>query len=428
MINIFWFRRDLRLHDNYGLYRALAAGLPVELLFIFDSEILEKLENKQDARVTFIHNVLKDLNATLKSSGASIRVEYGKPLNIFEKIISQQEVNAVFANEDYEPYALQRDNEVGKLLKYSGITFLTFKDHVIFSPGEVMKDDGRPYTVFTPFANKWKRLLLEEKETYYPSEKYLFNLTKSEHRLPDLESIGFIASTIEAPKIRIETQLIGNYENTRNFPAIAGTSMAGVHLRFGTVSIRHLVRLALSNSVTWLNELIWREFFIHVLYHFPHSAAENFNPRYNRLNWRNNEEEFRRWCDGQTGFPLVDAGMRELNTTAYMHNRVRMVTASFLTKHLLIDWRWGEAYFASRLLDFELASNVGNWQWAAGTGCDAAPYFRVFNPSEQLKKFDNGMEYVRKWVPEFDQPGYLPMLDHAMARQRAIATYKAALG
>lgn len=428
MINIFWFRRDLRLHDNYGLYRALAAGLPVELLFIFDSEILEKLENKQDARVTFIHNVLKDLNATLKSSGASIRVEYGKPLNIFEKIISQQEVNAVFANEDYEPYALQRDNEVGKLLKYSGITFLTFKDHVIFSPGEVMKDDGRPYTVFTPFANKWKRLLLEEKETYYPSEKYLFNLTKSEHRLPDLESIGFIASTIEAPKIRLETQLIGNYENTRNFPAIAGTSMAGVHLRFGTVSTRHLVRLALSNSVTWLNELIWREFFIHVLYHFPHSAAENFNPRYNRLNWRNNEEEFRRWCDGQTGFPLVDAGMRELNTTAYMHNRVRMVTASFLTKHLLIDWRWGEAYFASRLLDFELASNVGNWQWAAGTGCDAAPYFRVFNPSEQLKKFDNGMEYVRKWVPEFDQPGYLPMLDHAMARQRAIATYKAALG
>ena len=427
MVNIFWFRRDLRLYDNHGLYQALTAGLTVELLFIFDTEILSRLENQDDSRVTFIYERITKLNSELIHHGTSLRVEVGRPKDIFNKILEEKNVHAVFTNEDYEPYANHRDTEIGNLLRNKGVAFLKFKDQVIFSPGEVLKDDGLPYTVYTPFANKWKKLFSNQLVGPFPSEEFLHNCVKKIHLLPELQSIGFKRSSIPVPEARLETGLIAKYAETRNFPAISGTTMAGVHLRFGSLSIRKAVRTALSLSETWLNELIWREFFMHILYHFPYSASENFNSRYNRIRWRNNEDEFLRWCHGKTGFAIVDAGMRELNATGYMHNRVRMVTASFLTKHLLIDWRWGESYFASRLLDFELASNVGNWQWAAGTGCDAAPYFRVFNPTEQLKKFDFAQQYVRKWVPELDDLSYKPMLDHAAARNRAIETYKAAL-
>lgn len=427
MINVFWFRRDLRLHDNHGLFRALSAGLPVELLFIFDTDILSRLENRDDSRVSFIYQSLSKLNDELGRYNSSLRVEYGRPKEIFEKILEKEKVHAVFSNEDYEPYARKRDEEIEKLLVNRGVAFTRFKDQVVFAPGEVMKDDGLPYTVFTPFANKWKKLFKREMISPFPSEKLLQNSVKKTHPFPDLQSTGFEPSLIPAPEARLESSLISRYEETRNFPAIPGTSLAGVHLRFGSLSVRQAVSIALTNSEIWLNELIWREFFMHILFHFPHSATENFNPRYNQIRWRNNEEEFQKWCEGKTGFAMVDAGMRELNATGYMHNRVRMVTASFLTKHLLIDWRWGEAYFASRLLDFELASNVGNWQWAAGTGCDAAPYFRVFNPNEQAKKFDPGFRYIRKWVPEFEDLSYKPMLDHAFARSRAIETYKAGL-
>jgi deoxyribodipyrimidine photo-lyase len=427
MINIFWFRRDLRLFDNHGLFRALSAGLPVELLFIFDTEILSRLENKDDSRVSFIYQSLSRLNVELGRNNSSLRVEYGRPKEIFEKILANEQVHAVFTNEDYEPYARQRDEEIENFLINRGIAFLRFKDQVIFAPGEVMKDGGLPYTVYTPFANKWKKLFKREMISPFPSEKLLHNSIKKTHRFPDIQNIGFEPSSIPAPEARLESSLISRYEETRNFPAIPGTSLAGIHLRFGSLSVRQAVAIALINSDTWLNELIWREFFMHIIFHFPHSATENFNPRYNHIRWRNNEEDFQKWCEGKTGFAMVDAGMRELNTTGYMHNRVRMVTASFLSKHLLIDWRWGEAYFASRLLDYELASNVGNWQWAAGTGCDAAPYFRVFNPNEQAKKFDPGYRYIRKWVPEFEDLSYKPMLDHAFARNRAIETYKAGL-
>lgn len=427
MINVFWFRRDLRLFDNHGLFRALSAGLPVELLFIFDTEILSRLENRDDSRVSFIYQSLSKLNDELGRYDSNIRIEYGRPKEIFEKILEKEQVYAVFTNEDYEPYARKRDEEIEKLLVNRGVAFLRFKDQVVFAPGEVMKDDGLPYTVFTPFANKWKKLFKREMISPFPSEKLLQNSVKKTHQFPDLQSIGFEPALIPAPEARLESSLISRYEETRNFPAIPGTSLAGVHLRFGSLSVRQAVSIALTNSEVWLNELIWREFFMHILFHFPHSATENFNPRYNQIRWRNNEEEFQKWCEGKTGFAMVDAGMRELNATGYMHNRVRMVTASFLTKHLLIDWRWGESYFASRLLDFELASNVGNWQWAAGTGCDAAPYFRVFNPNEQVKKFDPGFRYIRKWVPEFEDLSYKPMLDHAFARNRAIETYKAGL-
>jgi deoxyribodipyrimidine photo-lyase len=427
MVNIFWFRRDLRLYDNHGLYQALKAGLPVELLFIFDTQILDKLENKRDARVSFIYNQLRNLNNLLQPYGSAVRIEYGSPLEVFEKIISQQAVHAVFTNEDYEPYALLRDEKVRNLLNTRNIDFYKFKDHVILAPGEVLKDDGMPYTVYTPFANKWKRLMATKNVRYYPSEKYLNFTVKKLHPFPDLGRFGFQQAMIDVPEIRLQPEVIKNYAERRNFPAVSGTTKAGVYLRFGTISIRQLVATALAQSETWLNELIWREFFMHVLFHFPFSATENFNPRYKHLQWRNNEAEFSRWCEGNTGFALVDAGIRELVATGYMHNRVRMIVASFLTKHLLIDWRWGEAFFASHLLDFEQASNVGNWQWAAGTGCDAAPYFRVFNPTEQLKKFDAEMTYVRRWVPEIDEITYRPMVEHAMARNRAIETYKAAL-
>ncbi|MBU1368394.1 MAG: DNA photolyase family protein [Bacteroidetes bacterium] len=427
-IVLFWFRRDLRLDDNHGLFEALKSGYKVLPLFIFDEAILDKLENKSDARVSFIHSRIHALNKQLQAYGSGIKVFKANPETAFKELIKSYSIEAVYLNKDYEPYALHRDKAIGAICKENGIGFNTFKDQVIFEEYEVVKDDGTPYTVFTPYSKKWKNALSANPIIHYqmekPEEKYLAFSGK----IPDLAQLGFTPSEIAIPEAHIDESRLQSYAQNRNIPEKDATTRVGVHLRFGTISIRKLVTMALPNSENFLNELIWREFFMQILYHFPKVQEGNFRSKYNLIHWRNNEAEFKRWCEGKTGYPMVDAGMRELNQTGFMHNRVRMITASFLTKHLLIDWRWGESYFASKLLDYELASNNGNWQWAAGTGCDAAPYFRVFNPTEQQKKFDPKGRYIKKWIPEIEAASYPnPMVDHKLARLRALETYKTAL-
>jgi deoxyribodipyrimidine photo-lyase len=428
-INIFWFRRDLRLHDNHALYEALSSGYPVLPIFIFDTEILGKLNTKNDARVSFIYAEIQKMKSDLEKSGNSSKVLHDKPLDSFKTLTEQFEIQAVFANKDYEPYAKERDKKVGEFLRAKNIEFNLFKDQVIFEENEVLKDDGTPYTVFTPYSKKWKQVLSESEIPAFPSEKKQENFFKtSPFAFPELKDLGFEKSSVEIPPLDISEEIIRNYTKTRDLPAINGTTRLGVHLRFGTVSIRELTKKAMEWSETFLNELIWRNFFSTILWHFPQVVNKSFKPKYDLIQWRNNEKEFERWCNGETGYPMVDAGMRELNETGFMHNRVRMVTASFLTKHLLIDWRWGEAYFAEKLLDYELASNNGNWQWAAGTGCDAAPYFRIFNPESQQKKFDSKGEYIRKWIPEIGTVKYpQPMMEQKFARERALKTYKEVL-
>lgn len=445
MINIFWFRRDLRLQDNAGLCQALQSGLPVLPLFIFDSDILDALPNRQDARVEFIHTALTDMQRQLAALGSTLLVRHGKPAAIWQAILQEYPVQAVFTNRDYEPYAIQRDERVQALLAERGIPFHTSKDHVIFEKDEVLKDDGKPYTVFTPYSKKWKTRLYSRMETVvledgrsearpsylqaHPTEKYFSHFFAcAPAQLPTLSEIGFEPSGIAFPPPTVSSGLIRQYEATRNFPAQPGTSRLGVHFRFGTISIREKAQRALALSETYLNELIWRDFYSQILAHFPQVVTQPFKPAYAFVPWRDAPADFEKWCAGKTGYPIVDAGMRELNATGFMHNRVRMITASFLTKHLLLDWRLGEAYFAEKLLDFDLASNNGGWQWAAGCGTDAAPYFRVFNPEEQTKKFDPEHKYIRRWVPEFGTPAYpRPMVEHKFARERCLAAYKKAL-
>jgi deoxyribodipyrimidine photo-lyase len=436
-IAVFWFRRDLRLEDNTGLAHALKSGLPVLPLFIFDQNILAKLEDKNDARVEFIHRALESLHQELHQHGCGLRVEHGDPLKIWKDILQRHEVKAVFTNHDYEPYATQRDTEVTRLLAAQGVEFKTFKDQVIFEKMDVEKGTGGPYTVFTPYSRKWKELLKDSHLKSSESEKHLSGLlkvnekSKSEFSLgvPSLSEIGFSPSGLEFPKAKVDQALIKAYAKNRNTPSIRGTTRLGIHLRFGTVSIRQLVKEAKRLDETWLNELIWREFFMQILWNFPHVVGQPFRPEYAGIQWRHDEKEFKKWCEGKTGYPIVDAGMRELNETGFMHNRVRMIVGSFLVKDLLIDWRWGEAYFARKLLDFELSSNNGNWQWVAGTGCDAAPYFRIFNPDAQTKKFDPDHRYIKTWVKEFGTMSYPePMVDHSFARERTLTAYKNGLG
>lgn len=429
-LNVFWFRRDLRLEDNAGLYHALKGEHPVAPLFIFDRNILDKLENKEDRRVAFIHAALADIQEGLVKNGSSLIVYYGTPEEAFRDLLEKHTIGAVFTNHDYEPYARERDEKIGRFLRAGGVAFHTYKDQVIFEKEEVLKEDGTPYTVFTPYSKRWKAKLTTFYAKSYSTTKYMDRLWKVEARaLPTLRSMGFKGTGFTFPPAFVRQGLITHYGETRDFPATPGTSGMGVHLRFGTVSIRELVRKAEAWSDVYLGELIWREFYQMILWHFPRvGRGEAFRKQYDLIRWRNNEQEFDRWCKGMTGYPIVDAGMRELNETGHMHNRVRMVTASFLTKHLLIDWRWGEAYFAERLLDFDLAANNGNWQWAAGSGCDAAPYFRVFNPTLQTQKFDKDLRYIRKWVPELDSLEYpAPMVEHEMARKRCLEVYARAV-
>lgn len=427
-MNIFWFRRDLRLEDNRALFEALsnAATLPV---FIFDKNILSELP-KDDARVTFISALLDNIQAILKQNHKSLAVFHDDPIHVFKKLVAENaEINAVYTNHDYEPYAQKRDAEVGAFLKSKNIAFHTFKDQVIFEKEEVIKEDGKPYVVFTPYSKKWKENFNEKLTESFPSEKKLAEIAQHSYPYLSLKDIGFEASGIKVVDYNISSALIENYAETRNFPGIEGTSHLSPHLRFGAVSIRKIVKTALKHrKETFLNELIWREFFMQILWHFPNTVTESFRPKYDHIQWRNNKSEFQSWCEGTTGYPIVDAGMRQLNTTGTMHNRVRMIVASFLCKHLLIDWRWGEAYFAEKLLDYEQSSNIGNWQWAAGSGVDAAPYFRIFNPSEQVRKFDKDLKYIRKWVPEFEQLDYRPIIDHKEARERCLEVYKKAVG
>jgi len=430
-LSIFWFRRDLRLDDNVGLLEALRGEYPVLPIFIFDKEILNKLP-KNDARVTFIFETLQKLRTELSEQYSSaIAFFHGNPNNVFKALLQQYDVQAVFTNHDYEPYAEERDKNIAQILAGKEIPLKTFKDQVIFERNEITKDDGKPYVVYTPYKNKWKQKFDATCIEINDSRAYFDNLI-NQTDLPDvsLEVMNFEPSSIRVPNYKVSPQLINNYEATRNFPANEnGTSRLGPHLRFGTVSVRQMMAKAIAeeNEVFW-SELIWREFFMQILWHFPHTMNASFRPKYDRIEWRNNEVEFEKWKNGQTGYPLVDAGMRELNTTGYMHNRVRMLVASFLCKHLLIDWRWGEAYFAEKLLDYDLSANVGNWQWAAGSGVDAAPYFRIFNPTTQIEKFDKQHLYIKKWVPELQELTYpSPMVDHKMARERCLKIYKEAV-
>ncbi|RLK07060.1 cryptochrome/photolyase family protein [Tenacibaculum discolor] len=423
-VSIFWFRRDLRLEDNKGLHEALQSGNKVVPLFIFDKDILESLP-KNDARVTFIYQTLQKLDKELREYRSSLIIKKGKPLEVWRKLIEEYTIQRVYTNKDYEPYAIKRDKEIADFLTLKGIRFNAFKDQVIFEENEVLKNDGTPYTVFTPYKNKWLQNFSEKKDTQDFTID-LANFYQFSSEFLSLASIGFEESTIKVKPYNLSN--LDSYDEERDFPAEDKTSYLSPYLRFGLISTRKMVRFALKTNQTFLSELIWREFFMQILYHFPKVVTQNFKQKYDAVPWRNNEEEFKKWCAGKTGYPMVDAGMRELNETGYMHNRVRMITAGFLCKHLLIDWRWGEAYFAEKLLDYDLSANNGNWQWAAGTGCDAAPYFRVFNPESQLKKFDKDLQYVRKWVKDFDELTYpQPMVEHKFARERAISTYKNAL-
>jgi len=428
-VNIFWFRRDLRLDDNAALYHALRDDRPVIPVFIFDRNILDELDDKNDRRVEFIHKALVEIRQSLAKNNFFLDVRYGSPADIFKQLIREYEIEKVFTNHDYEPYARERDTAIADLLKSNGIIFHDYKDQVIFEKNEVTKDDGQPYTVFTPYMRKWKTTLNDSHLKSFPNRKYFSNFHKQAPKeIPSLESMGFKPTDKTFPAKKWKEDIIKAYADLRDLPAVDGTSRMSVHLRFGTISIRELAREAGLINETYLNELIWRDFYQMILWHFPQVVMHAFKPAYDKIQWRNNEKEFEAWCRGQTGYPIVDAGMRQLNETGFMHNRVRMITASFLTKHLLIDWRWGEAYFAKKLLDYDLAANNGGWQWAAGSGCDAAPYFRIFNPYLQTKKFDPELKYIRKWVQEFEDASYpKPIVDHEFARKRCLEVYTRAL-
>jgi len=422
-ISVFWFRRDLRLEDNRGLFEALSSPFPVLPIFIFDNEITDELDS-DDSRITFIYDQLSKLSNKLNGWSSSLLCSKGDPKTVWSHLLDKYNIHSVYANEDYEPYAIQRDQEIKQKLHEKGVVFTLCKDQVIFAKEDILKGDKTPYTVFTPYKNKWMEMLKGESLKNYTS---ILNTNFLDINLPfpEISELGFTRSSVEVLNYNLDQ--LENYEEERNFPAANKTSYLSPHLRFGTVSVREVLLKTINNQV-FVSELIWREFFMQIIYHFPKVVGSNFKKKYDSIQWRNNPQEFEKWKVGETGYPIVDAGMRELNATGYMHNRVRMVVAGFLCKHLLIDWRWGEAYFAKKLLDFELSSNNGNWQWAAGTGCDSAPYFRIFNPTEQVRKFDSERIYLKKWIPELDTFEYpSPMVDHKLARKRAIETYKKGL-
>ncbi len=432
---LYWMRRDLRLEDSAALFYALKENENVVPLFIFDSEILMRLQNHDDRRVWFIFEQVKMLKSKLQEQGSDLWIYFGKPLDVFEALLGKSSsvagFTAVYCNHDYEPQAIDRDKAVQDFLANKKISFKTFKDQVVFEKNEVLTDAQKPYTVYTPYKKKWLNSLSEFYLKSYPCERYFHRFLKTEplSQVPTLEQMGFNPNRgFKFPEIKVESKMLINYAEKRDFPALDATSHLGLHLRFGTVSVRELVRAARGRSDVWLSELIWREFFMQILFHFPHVEKSSFRPDYEKIKWRDAPEDFKKWAAGQTGYPLVDAGMRELLQTGHMHNRVRMLTASFLTKHLLIHWHRGERHFAAHLLDYDLAANNGNWQWAAGTGCDAAPYFRIFNPTTQIEKFDSQMSYIKKWVPEFGTAKYIqPMVDHVEARERCLSAFSLAL-
>lgn len=426
-VSVFWFRRDLRLDDNAGLYHALASEFPVLPIFIFDETILNKLEDKRDRRVDYLHQVLSAINNRLKTLNTRLNTFYGNPLDVFKMLFDKYDVQCVFCNRDYEPQAIKRDTEIYQFSNQQNISFKAFKDQVIFDRNDVLKKDGTPYTVYTPYSKKWKALLTAN--NYKPLNPDCTNFFKQRFaEIHSLNEIGFKKTDITFEPPKLDAKIIDEYDKFRDYPAVQWTTALGIALRFGTISIRKSVNFALNHNRTWLNELIWREFFMQILYHFPKVVTESFKAKYDNIEWRNNEREFERWCEGKTGYPIVDAGMRQLNQTGSMHNRVRMIVASFLCKHLLIDWRWGEAYFAQKLNDYDLSANNGNWQWASGSGCDSTPYFRVFNPTVQTIKFDKKLEYIKKWISDYGTNAYpQPIIEHSFARERALKVYGDAL-
>ncbi len=429
-VTIFWFRRDLRLQDNAALYYALKQSTNVLPIFIFDKNILDKLADPTDARVHYIHDAITAMHATLATLGSTLLTIHSTPILAFEQLIAEYSIQAVYTNTDYEYYGMQRDEAIEALLLDHNITMHSYKDQVIFEKKEVVKDDGKPYTVFTPYSRKWKAKLTPYFTKPYPTQAYYNNLyhTTTIPVIP-LHSMGFKQSSIAIPTTQLNTDVVLKYSQNRDFPGIQGTSRLGIHLRFGTISIRQLAEQAMPLNTTYLNELIWRDFYHQITYNFPHiNHGTSFKKEYDAIPWRSAPEEYAAWCTGNTGYPIVDAGMRELNATGFMHNRVRMIVASFLIKHLLIDWRLGEAYFAQKLLDFDFAANNGGWQWASSSGCDAAPYFRIFNPYLQTKKFDPELTYIKRWVPEYDTLSYpKPIVDHEYARKRCLQVYADAL-
>ncbi len=431
--NIFWFRRDLRLEDNAGLYHALKNSKNVVPIFIFDADIIDILNDRQDKRVNFIYQTIQHLKKKLNELKSDIAVYYGKPIEIFEQLTQNYHLEKVFTNHDYESYGIERDASIQRFLATKNIELLTFKDHVIFEKQEILTDAKKPYSVYTPYSRKWKAKLNDYYLKSYPTEKYFEHFLDKQKflnkELISLEQMNFKPISVDFPLDKFDLNIIEKYEEQRNFPAIKGTTYLGIHLRFGTISIRKLAKIAQKHNAGFLNELIWRDFYMMVLSNFPHVANNSFKPNYDKIEWRNDKIEFEKWCQGQTGYPIVDAGMRELNATGYMHNRVRMIVASFLTKHLLIDWRWGEAYFAEKLLDFDKSANNGGWQWAASSGCDAVPYFRIFNPTAQAEKFDKQLIYIKKWIPELSSFNYpKPIVEHTFARNRCLETYKKYIG
>lgn len=450
-MTIFWHRRDLRTNDNAGLYNALKNGGEVLPIFIFDRNILDKLEDKADARVEFLQNTVSKLAKAYEQAGGTMRVFYGDPQEIWAEILATYpNLKTVYANEDYESYAITRDKSIATSLAQKNINFYTYKDHVIFAGNEVQKKAGGPYTVFTPYSRMWRANLESRMDSWvdesgkeitasyylkpYPSEAYFHRLLEgsqvpsSHKKVPSLAEMGFVPTAVEIPPTEVSRKLIREYDKMRDIPSVEGTSRLGIHFRHGTISIREKCLRAMELNATYVNELIWRDFYSQILQHFPHVENGPFREKYAAIPWINDPEKFQAWCEGKTGVPIVDAGMRELNETGHMHNRVRMIVASYLTKHLLTTWQLGEAYFAKKLLDFDLASNNGGWQWAAGCGTDAQPYFRVFNPESQQKKFDPDFKYIKRWVPEFGTSQYpTPIVDHKFGRERAIAVYKEAL-
>lgn len=422
-IAIFWFRRDLRLEDNIGLQQALASGLPVLPIFIFDTDILNNLEDKADRRVDYIQQALTGINQQLKQHQSGLQTFWGTTTDVFKNLATTYDIHAIYCNRDYEPQAIARDVAVKEWSAAQNIGFYDFKDQVIFDRFEITKDNKSPYTIYTPYAKKWLNTL--EPKDYSIQKTDFRNFIKAAFKdIHSLESIGFKKTDMIFESPILDANIIDEYDKYRDFPALQHTTQLGIALRFGTISIRKCMTFALNHSQTWLGELIWREFFMQILFHFPKVVQSSFKPQFEHIKWRNNEDEFELWCQGKTGYPIVDAGMRQLNQTGFMHNRVRMVVASFLCKHLLIDWRWGEAYFASKLNDYDLSANNGNWQWAAGSGCDAAPYFRIFNPRLQVKRFDKDFDYIKKWLPEFESTDYInPIVDHKEARERALRVY-----
>ena len=425
---IFWFRRDLRLDDNHALFKALKSGYDVLPIFIFDSNITIKL-NQNDHRLNYINNVLDGLNKRLSENKKKIYIYKGDPIEIISKLIIKLKIKEIYLNKDYEPYARDRDDKIEKLCVANNVSYNSFKDHVIFEEDQIVKKDGTPYVVYTPYSRKWIEKFQSNQLDSYPSELNLGGFVDSD-KIREVNYLMDFEKNIISPKTyNLNKDLIDKYEETRNFPALDSTSRIGVNLRFGTVSTRKIVKTSSERSNnTFLKELIWREFFIQILWHFPHTTEKSFKDKYERIEWRNDMDDFKLWCDGKTGYPIVDAGMNQLNKTGFMHNRLRMVVGSFLCKHLLIDWRLGEKYFADKLFDYEQASNVGNWQWVAGCGVDAAPYFRIFNPEEQQKKFDKELQFIKKWIPNYDKDNYInKIVDHKFARERCLNTYKKAL-